>query len=344
MRRSVHRCDRVGVDKVSGMKPAILLFGLPRSGTTWVGKIFDSHPQTLYRHEPDSVQRLSMPLFPESGNGAAYAKEILRLVAAMPGMRDVKVVGKMPLFPKAYLSGPAFTLKRASIMGAKFLGQSGSVFPVPFPAKAELAGRGRIVWKSIESLGRLGPVLEVLDDAVAIHVLRHPCGYISSVLRGEAAHSFVDNRPSSDDYGLLTMLLATEPARRYGLTLDALRALSPEERLAWRWVLVNEKAVDDARTSGRVKVVSYDALCRNPEEVGREMFAFADLSWHAQTARFVGQSTTNEESGYYSVFKNPLRAATRWRHELPPAVIRRIMGVVANSELGGTWFADDLPG
>ena len=31
----------------------ILLFGMPRSGTTWLGKIFDSHPQVLYRHEPD---------------------------------------------------------------------------------------------------------------------------------------------------------------------------------------------------------------------------------------------------------------------------------------------------
>jgi hypothetical protein len=34
----------------------ILVFGLPRSGTTWLGKIFDSHPETLYRHEPDSWQ------------------------------------------------------------------------------------------------------------------------------------------------------------------------------------------------------------------------------------------------------------------------------------------------
>ena len=33
----------------------ILLLGSPRSGTTWLGKLFDSHPNTLYLHEPDSV-------------------------------------------------------------------------------------------------------------------------------------------------------------------------------------------------------------------------------------------------------------------------------------------------
>lgn len=35
-------------------QPFVLLFGMPRSGTTWVGKILDSHPGTVYRHEPDA--------------------------------------------------------------------------------------------------------------------------------------------------------------------------------------------------------------------------------------------------------------------------------------------------
>lgn len=325
------------------MKPPILLFGLPRSGTTWVGKILDSHPQTLYRHEPDSVRRLSMPLFPELADADAYGAEVRQLITNMPHMRESKVVGKMPLFPKDYLSAPAFTLKRAGIMGAKLAGRVSSGFPVPFLPCAERRGRGRIVWKSIESLGRLGVLLDVLKDAVAIHLLRHPCGYISSVLRGEAARTFVDNRPSSDDYGLLEMLLATGPARRrHGLSLGALQALTPEERLAWRWVLINEKAVDDSVLSGRAKVISYDALCRDPADVGREMFEFVGLDWNAQTARFVGQSTASEDASYYSVFKDPLKAAMRWREELDPDVIARIMGVVAQSPLGEKWFAADM--
>ena len=34
---------------------AILVLGYPRSGTTWLAKIFDSHPDILYRHEPDEL-------------------------------------------------------------------------------------------------------------------------------------------------------------------------------------------------------------------------------------------------------------------------------------------------
>jgi hypothetical protein len=31
----------------------ILILGLPRSGTSWLGKVFDSHPDVAYLHEPD---------------------------------------------------------------------------------------------------------------------------------------------------------------------------------------------------------------------------------------------------------------------------------------------------
>lgn len=327
------------------MKPPILLFGLPRSGTTWAGKILDSHPQTLYRHEPDSVRRLSIPLFPDSDDAVpAWASEIRAMVAEMPHMRESKVVGKTPLFPKDYLSTPTFALKRAGIFGAKAIARLNRGFPVPYLPRAERRGSGRIVWKSIESLGRLGVVLDALDDALAIHLIRHPCGYISSVIRGEAAHNFVDNRPSSDDYELLEMLLVTAPARKHGLSMEALRTMTPEERLAWRWLLVNEKALEDTAPGGRVHVVSYDALCRDPGKISRDMFRFVDLDWNEQTENFIARSTASEDAGYYSVFKSPSHAAMRWRDELSPESVGRIMNVVEKSPLGKLFPAHDATG
>ena len=45
------------LSEVSGCP--ILILGAPRSGTTWLAKIIDSHPDVLYRHEPDAADALS---------------------------------------------------------------------------------------------------------------------------------------------------------------------------------------------------------------------------------------------------------------------------------------------
>ena len=33
----------------------ILIAGTGRSGSTWLGKLFDSSPRVFYKHEPDNV-------------------------------------------------------------------------------------------------------------------------------------------------------------------------------------------------------------------------------------------------------------------------------------------------
>jgi len=51
----------------------ILVFGMPRSGTTWLGKIFDSHMDLIYLHEPDSEIKLKgIPLLVRSNCYSKY--------------------------------------------------------------------------------------------------------------------------------------------------------------------------------------------------------------------------------------------------------------------------------
>src|SRR4030095_14825503 len=46
---------------------------MPRSGTTWIGKTFDSHPNMPYRHEPNSGRVLkAMPLIAPIENADKY--------------------------------------------------------------------------------------------------------------------------------------------------------------------------------------------------------------------------------------------------------------------------------
>lgn len=324
------------------MNPCILIFGMPRSGTTWIGKLFDSHPDTLYRHEPDSVLKLSLPLFPEKQDASKYRDELQSFVASLPRMRSPEVVGKQPLFPKNYLCAAALAMYRASVMAAKAGSRIRRHFPCVYRPTAFGHERARLVWKSIESSGRLGICVDALPDARAIHLMRHPCGYVASILRGEAGRRFGDLTPVSDRTWLLKMLLATSTGKAHGLTLDDLKRLTPEERLAWCWVLIHEKMLADATDDERVLTIRYEDVCADPFAATRRMFEFAGLDWSSQTEAFISTSTEEVDAGYYSVFKDPHAAAQRWRCELAPPVIDRIMRVLRGTSLR-RFYEDDEP-
>lgn len=306
---------------------------MPRSGTTWIGKLFDSHPDTLYRHEPDSVQKLGIPQFPEKEDAPRYRAELEQFVSSLPRMRSPEVVGKQPLFPKSYQSAVGLVAYRASVLLAKAGSHASRHFPSVFRPTGESCEHTRLVWKSIESQGRLGVCIEALPQARAIHLMRHPCGYVASVLRGEAAKRFRDATPAAERLWVLKLLLATSSGKKHGVSLDDLARLTPEERLAWRWVLMQEKTLADIAGCERALTVNYEEVCVDPVAMTRRMFAFAGLDFRPQTERFVRKSTGATHAAYYSVFKNPRAVADHWRSELSPLVIDRILAVVHASSL-----------
>ena len=197
---------------------------------------------------------------------------------------------------------------------------------------------------SIESVGRLGLVLESLPESKGILLVRHPCGYIASVLRGERQLRFEDNQGASEDYGILEQLLDTPLAKEKGLSIDYFRSLAPEERLAWRWVLFNDKAMRDTQDSGRCSVVRYEDVCADPAKEMRKHFAFCGLDWQSQTEAFITQSTAQQDNAYYSVFKDPKLAAEKWRQELTPETAARIMAVVKQTLPGSLYSETESDG
>jgi len=324
------------------MNPCILVFGMPRSGTTWIGKLFDSHPDTLYRHEPDSVRRLSMPLFPEKEDAPRYRDELERFVASLPRFRLAKVVGKQPLFPKSYQSGAGLSAYRASVAVSKVLSRIHRGIPCFYRPAGERSERVRLVWKSIESSGRLGVCVEALPHIRAIHVVRHPCGYVASKLRGEATHRFDNPMSGAESTWLLEVLVAMGAGKAHGLKADNFMRFMPAEQMAWCWVLVQEKILADAAGSDRVLTVRYEDVCAEPIAMTRRMFEFAGLDWNTQTEAFIRASTQVTDADYYSVFKNPQASAERWRSELAPDLIERIQRILRSSPLH-RFYNDDVP-
>jgi hypothetical protein len=316
-------------------RPVILLCGMPRSGTTWVGKIFDSHPDVIYRHEPDTLMPISgVPLLASPDNLEQYRPAVEAFCETIAKIQRTKVSATIPVFMKSYQPWSGWVLRRASIGVSRYLGRVLGEMPVLEGLNYRSIPHAPMVWKSIESTGRFGLLARTIPQSRCILVLRHPCGHIASVLRGEARGKFASDRVSSEDLGVFELLAATPQAKRNALDLRAFKQMKPVERLAWRWAIFNEKALEETEDLPNITVLRYEDLCARPVEVARQLFAFAGLSWTEQAEQFLRASTTRERGSYYSVFKDPLRAANKWRQELDQVLIDQIMGVVARTRAG----------
>jgi hypothetical protein len=324
----------------------VFLFGLPRSGTTWIGKLFDSHPGTLYKHEPDTFTHLqAMPWAPAVAETEQLRPLANHFLSLLPNINIAYVAATLPVFPKEFRTRLQSGMYLASVLAAKLGKRIVGEFPVlPLAEYGKIPGL-RVVWKSVNSLGRLGVFLRVAQKRRAIVILRHPCGLIASIKRASQAGVGFRTDPA-EDYGILEQLVSSNPGKRHRVTLDNLRMMLPIERLAWRWVLLYEKVMEDTEGIEGVSFVRYEDFCFDTKRCTRTMFEFCGLPWNAQTEEFIERSTTprvperwnlmralESRPGYFSVFKDPLHSAAKWRSQLSPAEIDSIYNVLRNSDL-----------
>ena len=315
----------------------LILLSAPRSGSTWLGKIFDSHPEVLYRHEPDSLDRGGdLPNPVEAAEIAAWRSAARAYLLRLGASPQLKVAGQLPLFRKGFRSPAAQRRHVATILllrlllrvpGAANLAQS---WPV-----SDLRTRPPhlLVIKSVSGCGRAGVFAEALPEARVVFLMREPFGQIASLLHGTR----IGKLGVSDT---VHRLWAWSGAAGYGLTEAGFTRLSLVEQLAWHWVLANEKAVSDLAGRANVLRVHYGDMRADPLGGGRALFAFAGLDWRDQTERFIRRSTRfGGPESYYQVWRNTAKPETKWSVVLTLDDRARIGAIVQQSSLAH-WVAD----
>lgn len=317
----------------------VLVLGAARSGTSWLGKIFDSHPDVLYRHEPDlALWERRLPFFIPGPHTDAYVAIAAEYVARLVHTPTFKASGQLPAFPKNYHTFGVRQLRTAMINALRCAeAASGSravrSFPVPDLFRLDRYSPLRIVMKSVSAAGRVRVFLKALPGMRLVFLLRHPCGQVASALRG-----FTQGKFASSGGVLVHDVLSTPGAQRYGLTEQRLNATCPMELLAWHWATTNELVLDAMSGHENTRFILYEDLCADPVQQARDLFSFTGLDWNRQSEDFIRRSTnfTGNER-YFGVFRNALASVNRWRTELSEQDQRVIMDVVAQTSLGRLW-------
>jgi hypothetical protein len=315
-------------------KRVVLILGAPRSGTTWLAKIFDSHPDVLYRHEPDTVLRATdLPWDCGDVDIPLHLDAARAYLASLIETATVKTAGSLPMFAKRFETLPARLLRRAIIYGLRAaavtrLGQRlGRDIRVPDLLKLARHPELRVVIKSVGSRGRAGLFAAALPQAKIVFIVRDAWGQVASMRRGNALGKFGDSLPISE-------LVDPPRAAHYGLTPTQFGTLPEVEQLAWNWAILNEKVIEDLGGLDRVKLLRYQDLCEHPEQQARKLLKFAGLNWDKQTEEFLEHSVSHVgPDRYYSVFRATEGALYGWRQELSLEDQRRIHAVVRATSL-----------
>ena len=124
----------------------VAIFGVPRSGTSWLGQIFNSSPNVAYRYQPIFAYS-----FPEKLSAVSSPKEIDRFQAELLKTDD------------------PFVCQRQNISGNK----------TPSFNKDKVT---HLVWKEVRYL-EIVENLILKSPIKIIGILRHPCGVLSSWMK-----------------------------------------------------------------------------------------------------------------------------------------------------------------
>lgn len=317
-----------GPASLQALASPILILGAPRSGTTWLAKIIDSHPDVLYRHEPDETLPAPRPLTPDA------LRPLLARWAAETGARTVT---KRPYFRKSWQ--PAWAL------GLRSLIATGISAAARGPLKA-LAGlhipdfgtvpAPRLAIKSIAWAEGAALLARTLPASRTIFILRHPCGQVASVMRGNRNRRF-DLKAEGTDMPF-DEAAAIRHAAAMGVTEPEFQSLTDAAKYAWSWRAFNEPAYAELAAQPNVHVVLYEALCADSDTLARRILRFAALDWNRQTEDFIARSSSHEGvAGYYTIYRNAVAAAEAWRTAMPSEHQAAVRSVLRSSPLARFW-------
>jgi len=309
----------------------ILILGSGRSGTTFLAKLFDSHPEVIYRHEPDSIIiSKNIPFQPKIDELIHYIPETQTYINKLASNRAPKTL-HTPFFPKRYRTPLRQNIYKFLTLSIKLLAKipilehhlqipdlltPGCKIPVP-------------VIKSVNSLNRARLFSEAFPDIHIIHIIRHPCGVVSSQIRGTKQHLM-------NSIMFFDSIYRMSYTHQYKLERNDIESRSLEEQTAFQWMVMNDQVLMEMKDNPRYRMVRYEDLCLNTSKVISELFTFCGLDQNSQTDAFINylEHQNTNDAPYFSVVRSPRKTAYKWRNELSDDQINCILSVTQRSEVG----------
>lgn len=324
----------------------IFIVSAPRSGSTWLGNLFNSHPDVIYRHEP--LARLAPLIEMETGllhrlkqsHGISVSdrRHLLNLLYKAHPESD-----RPPFFKKSISYMPSslrFLLWTAAIKWRPFAVIYENLFSSSLPGKI-------LVTKETGWSSHLESIVHGLQPTATLLLVRHPCAIISSILRGidtglmpamdiqmkREWYAHHRNKPFISDNALQEKDI---------LQMETLAFWSIRLRVLYDIFLSVYNHME------KVSLLVYEDLQRDPQEGVTGLFASLDIPMAPNVIAFIEESTGKRvptlqalqkkgKSGYYSVHRHKDYDPWQWCQQLAPGQISQVCDIVGKDIIQRFW-------
>lgn len=300
----------------------VLINGLGRSGTSWVHKVFDQHPDVFASFEPENTfsreYKRSLRRNVDNVDIDEYSNRLFSTKA-------LRAMRKRPIVRKSFRADWLHHLRVAYMYGFSGLDKVLPIgnlngFPVPdFTDRSKLD----VVVKSVAQQRQLPRIIENRPDIKVIYLIRHPCARAESLIKGvesgkmhknylpprqELSRLFEFDRPVSD------------------LKEDE---FDQTEINAYCWAVFNDVMLGVIEKSDNARAFVYEELCADPLAGFQEMFEWSGIAWHEDCAAFLNESlqANSDSSAYHGLVRNPSIAANKWRETIDPQLKAKVLNI-----------------
>lgn len=328
----------------SNLARCVLLAGSARGGTSWALKVLDSHPAVCGSHEPfyqltrdktlvDLLERL------KDGQGTDADAQFL-VSTAIKGCIETH---KPPFFRKNFLKTPA-AIRTAAWMSARACHALKPAFE--YLATGHLTSEHRLVIKN-RPFPHLDRVLNAIK-ADALLLLRHPCGVVSSWMRG--IKMGVMAADSADPVRVWE--LYSEYLEPVGITPHELSQMSPAGVLAVNWLVDTLIFKEYQNSRMRTRTIVYCDLVQNPLEEWPRVFDWLGLPFDPAVEAFLTQSSKpkfdvrsllGRKYRYFSVQGNETSPMVAWKKNMSEEQIYEVMDIVRPHFAVEEYWPDSVP-
>jgi hypothetical protein len=179
----------------------------------------------------------------------------------------------------------------------------------------------------VNSIGRLGLFVNVFQPIKIIFLLRHPCGVVFSILKG-IERGEKNPSPRNEIRELIDSRM--DFARQLSAKLDK---YDPLELEAFRWAVLNSKALRELKDRSECVILKYEDLYASPITEMRNVLHSVGVPWDTQVERFIRLSTSKSSRSYYGLYRKP-ENIDHWRQSMPLAAQNRVLEFVRGSTAG----------